>query len=108
MEITKDLRNNKEGLLSYFRSRSNEIMSELALQYSVADYKKRASALNKEIIKSKENLLSILLETAKSEKWTNRELLECILMINNTNDDIMLEASNSVWEYDYRGFVRRV
>ena len=68
MEITKDLRNNKEELLSYFRSRSNEILSELALQYSVADYKKRASALNKEIIKSKDNLLSILLETAKSER----------------------------------------
>lgn len=27
MEITKELRNNKEGLLSYFRSRSNEILS---------------------------------------------------------------------------------
>lgn len=108
MGITKDLRNNKEGLLSYFRSRSNEIMSELALQYSVADYKKRASALNKEIIKSKENLLSILLETAKSEKWTNRELLECILMITYTNDVVMLEARNSVWEYEYMAFSRRV
>ena len=108
MEITKDLRNNKEGLLSYFRSRSNEILSELALQYSVADYKKRASALNKEIIKSKENLLSILLETAKSEKWTNRELLECILMITYTNDVVMLEARNSVWEYEYMAFSRRV
>ena len=31
MEITKDLRNDKEGLLSYFRSRSYEILSELAL-----------------------------------------------------------------------------
>ena len=108
MEITKDLRNNKEGLLSYFRSRSNEILSELALQYSVADYKKRASALNKEIIKSKDNLLSILLETAKSERWTNRELLECILMITYTNDVVMLEARNSVWEYEYMAFSRRV
>jgi len=57
MEITKDLRNNKEGLLSYFRGRSNEILSELALQYSGEDYKKKASALNKEIIKSKDNLV---------------------------------------------------
>ncbi len=108
MEITKDLRNNKEGLLRYFRSRSNEILSELALQYSVADYKKRASALNKEIIRSKDNLLYILLETAKNEKWTNLELLECILMITYTNDVVMLEARNSVWPYEYMAFSRRV
>ena len=108
MEITKELRNNKEGLLSYFRSRSNEILSELALQYSEEDYKKKASALNKEIIKSKDNLLSILLETAKTEKWTNSELLECILMITYTNDVVMLEARNSVWEYEYMAFSRRV
>ena len=60
MNITKDLRYNKTGLLNYYRSRSNEILSELSLQYSVTDFKKRASEINKAIIKSKENILSIL------------------------------------------------
>lgn len=53
MDIDINLRNNKAGLLAYFRNRANEIVSELALQYSAADYKKKASALNKAIIQSK-------------------------------------------------------
>lgn len=108
MNISKDLRYNKEELLNYYRSRSNEILSELSLQYSIADYKKRASALNKAIIKSKDNIVSILIETAKKENWTNTEILECILMITYTNDVVMLEARNSVWEYDYMTFSRRI
>lgn len=108
MDINKELRNNKEGLLSYFRNRANEILSELALQYAPSDYKKKTSALNKAIIQSKENLLSILQENARNEHWTNQEVLECILMITYTNDVVMLEARNSVWEYDYMAFSRRV
>lgn len=108
MKITKDLRYNKEHLLRYYRSRSNEILSELSLQYSAADYKKKASALNKEIIKSRDTLISILLETARSEGWTNLEILESVLMITYTNDVVMLESRNSVWEYEYMAFSRRV
>lgn len=108
MKITKDLRFRKFDLLKYFRNRSNEILSELALQYSASDYKKKASAFNKEIIKSKDNLLSILLETAKNEGWSNLEILECVLMVTYSNDVVMLESRNSVWEYDYMAFSRRV
>ena len=107
MDITKELRYNKAELLSYFRSRSNEIINELTLQFG-DDYKKKASALNKEIIRSKENLLSILLDVAKEESWTNMDLLECFLMITYTNDVVMLEARNSVWQYEYMSFSRRV
>lgn len=108
MVITKDLKDRKNDLLHYFRNRSSEILSELALQYSAADYKKKASELNKAIIKSKDNLLSILHETAKNEHWTNSEILECVLMITYTNDVVMLESRNSVWEYEYMAFSRRV
>lgn len=45
MDINKDLRYKKTELLAYYRSRANEILSDLALEYSVADYKKKASAL---------------------------------------------------------------
>lgn len=108
ININKELKNNKDGLLSYFRSRVNEILSELALQYAPTDYKKKASALNKSIIQSKENLLSIVHECARTEHWSNQEILECVLMITYTSDVVMLEARNSVWEYEYMAFSRRV
>ena len=60
MNVDRNLKNNKTGLLAYFRSRANEIVSELALQYSAADYKKKASALNKAIIQSKETFCRLL------------------------------------------------
>lgn len=41
MNVDRNLKNNKTGLLAYFRSRANEIVSELTLQYSAADYKKK-------------------------------------------------------------------
>lgn len=97
MDISKNLKYNKDVLLSYFRNRSNEIKSELALRYSAADYKKKAAAVNTAMIQTKETLLSILLETARNEHWTNKEILECVLMITYTNDVVMLEARNSVW-----------
>lgn len=108
MDINKDLNNNKKGLLSYFRSRTNEILSELALKYAPSDFKKKASALNKAIVQCKDNLLAIVYECARTEHWTNQELLECVLMITYTNDVVMLEARNSIWEYEYMAFSRRV
>lgn len=108
MDINKELKNNKTGLLAYFRSRANEILSELALQYAPTDFKKKASSLNKAIIRCKENLLAILHERARVEQWSNQELLECVLIITYTNDVVMLEARNTVWEYDYMAFSRRV
>jgi hypothetical protein len=108
MEINKQLRNKKQELLRYFRSRAQETLSELALQYSAADYKKKAQAVNHAIIQSKDNLITILLETARRENWTNVEILECVLMITYTNDVVMIETRNSVWEYDYMAFSRRV
>lgn len=95
-------------LLNYFRSRASETLSELALTYSAADYKKKAQAVNHAIIQSKENLISILLETARRESWSNQEILECILMVTYTNDVVMLETRNTIWEYDYMAFSRRI
>lgn len=108
MDIDINLRNRKAELLAYFRSRASEIVSGLTLRYSAADFKKKASALNKEIMKSKENLLSIVEETARSQHWSNSEILECVLMITYTNDVVMLESRNAVWQYDYMAFSRRV
>lgn len=108
MIINRDTRYNKRILLDYFRSRASETLSELSLTFSASDYKKKAKAVNHALIQSRDNLISILLETARRESWNNRELLECILMVTYTNDVVMLETRNSVWEYDYMAFSRRV
>lgn len=74
MDITREIKSNKTELLTYFRNRSNEIVSELDLNYSATDFKEKASAFNKKIIRSRDNLISILLETAKNENWSNLEI----------------------------------
>ena len=108
MDIDNGLRHRKNELLSYFRNRSNEILSELEIQFSVNDYKKKALAFNKAIIRSKDFLVSILLERARNENWSNEEVLECVLMITYTCDVVMLEGRNSIWGYEYMAFSRRV
>lgn len=108
MNICKNLKNQKAELLRYFRSRAQEILSELALQYSSKDNKGKAKAVNRALVQSKENLLNTLHATAQNEHWTNEEILECVLMITYTNDVVMLETRNAVWEYDYMAFSRRV
>lgn len=108
MNIDRNLRNNKQELLAYFRSRANEILGELALEFSAADYKKKSSALNKAIIRSRDNLIEIVNEKAVVERWSKIEILECVLMITYTSDVVMLESRNSVWEYEYMAFSRRV
>jgi len=60
------------------------------------------------MIQSRDNLLDILNEKARTENWSNLEILECALIITYTNDVVMLESRNSIWEYDYMAFSRRV
>lgn len=108
MNIDKNLKNNKAILLAYFRGRANEILSELSIRYSATDFKKKASALNKAIVQSKDNILGILNDRARAENWSNAEMLECVLTITYANDVVMLESRNFVWEYDYMAFSRRV
>lgn len=108
MVISKDLKHQKQELLHYFRARANEILSELAISHAPDDCKGKAKAINKELIKSKETLITILIATAKQEHWTNRDMLEVILMITYTNNVVLLETRNMVWEYDYMAFSRRI
>lgn len=108
MTIDRNLKNRKRALLDYFRSRASEILNDLALTYSAEDFKKKASAFNKAIIQSKENLLANLEEVARNEHWTKLELLECVLLVTYTNDVVMLEVRNIIWEYDYMAFSRRI
>ena len=108
MDIDKNLRFNKKGLLRYFRGRAQEIIAELEIEYSKEEYKNKTTALNRSLIESRDNLLAVLENTSKAEQWDNMEILECALMIYYTNDVVMLETRNSLWEYEYMSFSRRI
>jgi hypothetical protein len=108
MNIDKSLKCKKTELLNYFRSRAEELLSEIKLTYGNTQYKERTSAINKSLVETKDNLIATLLQKANSENWTNEERLECILMITYTNYIVMLETRNDVWRYEYMTFSRRV
>ena len=108
MNIDKSLKNKKTELLNYFRNRAEEFLSEIKLNYGNTQFKEQASAINKSLIETKDNLITALLQKANIENWTNKEKLECILMITYTNYIVMLEARNDVWPYEYMTFSRRI
>jgi hypothetical protein len=108
MNIDKSLKCKKTELLNYFRSRAKEFLSEIRLTYGSTQYKEQASAINKSLIETKDNLIAALLQKAGSENWTNEEKLACILMITYTNYIVMIEARNDVWNYEYMAFSRRI
>ena len=108
MEITNKLRNNKKELLSYFRSNAREIISKLSSKYGVTQYEKIASGINKEIETVRKRLLELVSIKAMKEGWSKREYLETDLMILYTSYVAMLEGRNSVREYEYMDFSRRI
>jgi hypothetical protein len=108
MNIDKSLKCKKAELLNYYRSRAEEFLSEIKLTYGSTQYKEQASAINKSLIETKDNLIATLLQRANSENWTNKEKLECISMITYASYIVMLEARNDVWPYEYMTFSRRI
>lgn len=108
MKIDKSLKNKKNELLQYFRSRAEEFLGEIKLTYGNTQFREQASAINKSLIETKDILLAALLQTAENDKWSNKEKLDCILMITYTNYIVMLESRNDVWSYEYMTFSRRI
>ena len=108
MKIDKKLKDNKKELLSYFRNRADEVISEIQLTYGQTQYREQATAVNKALVETKQNLVAIVLQEAQKKKWNNTEKLECILMITYCNYIAMLETRNQVWPYDYMTFSRRI
>ena len=66
------------------------------------------SYVNKALSESRDNLLAIVEAKATAEHWLKVDLLESALMIYYTNDVVMLETRNSIWEYEYMAFSRRI
>lgn len=108
MNITKQIKNDKTLLLQYFRDRSNEFIAEVDNQYGNTEYKKKAKKLNTLLIKARATLIEIIEQKGRKEKWTNQEILECVLMVTYCNYVVMLEVRHSIWAYEYMAFSRRI
>lgn len=108
MNITKDTRNDKAGLLQYFRDRSNELLAAVNNDFGNTEYKKKAKKLNTLLVKARTTLVEIIEQKAKKEKWSNQEILECVLIVTYCNYVVMLEVRHSVWSYEYMAFSRRI
>lgn len=108
MNIDKSIKDKKQELLAYFRDRASEFLVQIKAQFSATEFSKRASAINKALNQTKDNLITTLLQKAEREHWTNQEKLESILMITYCNIVVMIESRNSVRSYEYMDFSRRV
>lgn len=106
--IDKDIKNKKAELLSYYRNRAKELITEVTQTYGVTEFKLRAAAINAALIETKETFIKTLLQKAQKEKWTASEILEGVLIVTYTNYVVMMESRNSVWPYEYMTFARRI
>jgi len=105
--IRKDL-GSKTELLDYFRNRASESLVSVKEQYGVTQFKKRSSAINREIINTRQNLFRNIMQIAQKNNWPEKQLLETLLMATYTSYVIMLEFRNIVWPYEYMAFSRRI
>lgn len=106
--IDRNLKNNKDELLSFFRDRSEESLQEIKQVYSDTQYKKRASAINRAIYKTRQELLKTVNQKANRENWQQEDLLKTHLMVTYVSYIALLEYRNLVWSYEYMAFSRRI
>jgi hypothetical protein len=108
MNIDKTLKENKNELIGYFRGRAGEALTVIKEKFAETESAKRAEAINYSLSKTKEQLITTLLQQAQKENWTNQEKLESVLMITYSHIVVMIESRNSVRPYEYMDFSRRI
>jgi hypothetical protein len=108
MKIDKTIKDRKIELLSYFRDRASEALTVIKSKFAETQSDKRARAINENLNQTKSALITTILQQAEKEKWTNKEKLECILIVTYCNIVVMIESRNSVRPYEYMDFSRRV
>lgn len=108
MNVDRNLFERKDEILSYMRDRAEESYGEIVRTYGEAEYKKRASGINKKIISTTDNIKSIILQRALSQSWEKEEVLKNILVVTYSSYVIMIEFRNRAWPYEYMAFARRI
>jgi hypothetical protein len=108
LKLDRDLCQRKAEVLAYYRSRADESLTDITQTFGSQQYKKRASAINDAIAKTRDKLSATLRQAASREDWAKDELLSSLLMLFYCGSVTMLEYRNSVWSYEYMTFSRRV
>jgi hypothetical protein len=96
LAIDSSLKDKKEELLAYFRSRATEALDEVRRIYGVKQFKEQASAINKAIVGARNTLVVTLNQRANWERWDREDVLRCILMITYVSYVVTIEARNEV------------
>ncbi len=108
LPIDKTLSTRKKELLNYFRERASESLEELRRDHGSENYKKLAEKSNLAITSTRNELISVVMQTAGSSQWSTEEKLRAILMVTYTSYVVMIDSRNEVWTYDYMSFSRRI
>ena len=108
IKLSKSLACNKQDLILHFRSEADRELKLIQKTLPASKYKESAALMNQAVSNIKDTLISELLKQAQIEKWSNQEVLDCILMITYVQYVVMLEKRNAIWPYEYMTFSRRI
>lgn len=106
--VDQTLQARKSDILTYFRSRTQEIISDLQQEIGSTHYKKLCAELPKELKKNRQEIVSAIEQTGRSQKWSNQDVTYTILLVHHCMNVIMLDTRNEIWPYDYMSFSRRI
>ena len=96
----------KKEWISHFREIGKSILEDL--ENSEKTNKGKTSEINTRITKHYKDKIKAIKSTAKKERWDNQVLLNEILIVTYASYIVMLECRNTIWEYDYMAFSRRI
>ena len=95
-------------MLSYLRQRASEHLPEIQERFGEAQFRQRASAINRAVNRERENLATMVRQQARRENWPEVDTLRTILLLTHCANVIMIEKRQEQWPYDYMAFSRRI
>jgi hypothetical protein len=98
----------KSLILAYFRNRGQESLEEISRNYSIREFRKKTSEINRAINETKNKLILTISQKASTQSWPQINLLNSILMVTYCGYVSMIDMRNSIWPYDYMTFSRRI
>jgi hypothetical protein len=109
IRINRNLYKQKNKILGYLKNEAKKSYNKIiTIHGKKSDYKQRADKINKAIIDTRQDIISIILEKSTAESWSNDEILNNILQVTYCSYITMIEYRNIAWPYDYMTFSRRI
>ena len=108
LQIDKSVGVRKPEILAYLRARAAEFVPEITHHFGLRQFKKRAAASNRRLSAERDQLCSVVRQTAERENWPHKTTLEATLLLMHSTNVVMLEARHEFWPYEYMAFSRRI